>query len=152
SYLAAADVVFDLTVNKRAVQVSFTNDQVSKVYDGNVDGNITVAHLQFGASNVLIGEDLEIVLNADAIVFDDQHLGTDKLITLPFDSIGLAGADMVNYIVANNANLTASIGDIFTADLIVRVDLRQCKVYSDAEIPLTYIAAGFLGRDDDNVL
>lgn len=89
----------DLSVLAREI----TLDQVSaadKVYDGSVD-----ATLVLGSNGLLAGD---IVSIGGVGVFNDRHVGTDKLITI--SNLDLLGADAGNYVLADTgASTRASI-------------------------------------------
>jgi fibronectin-binding autotransporter adhesin len=75
-----------------------------KVYDGTTAATLTTAG--YGLMNVVNGDAVDLDLAGASAVFDNRNAGAGKSVTT---SLALSGADAGNYILAQPANLTASI-------------------------------------------
>ena len=115
-----------LTVNTKTLTLTGF-DAASKTYDGNNTATINSA----GSLSGVVTNYVVSVSNTGA-TFADQHVGTDKTVTL--NGVSLGGTDASNYNIASSATDTANIsarGITLTAD-------AQSKTYGNADPALTY--------------
>jgi|GEM_PF-1010224 len=104
-----------------------------KAYDAT---NTAIVNL---SGNALVGDML--VLNYTNATFNDQNVGTGKIVNVT--GIGISGVDAGNYTFNTSTITTASITPV-TLNISAQA---KTKTYGDLDPALSYISAGLIGTD-----
>ncbi|MGN6417378.1 MAG: MBG domain-containing protein, partial [Pseudobacter sp.] len=148
SWEPASAKTFQLMVAPKPVTIGIKSTaEITKRYDGHVQGGFNSANLEFASGDIINNDDVQAKFNG-ILVYDNENAGDNKTITLNRLYLELEGAKAGNYVIGNAADITFSSASITKASLTATPVSGQGKIYGDTDPVLAYSISGTLFNSD----
>lgn len=133
SWEAAPAKTFQLTVQQKTVTVNVKSTAViTRAYNGQAQTTFNSDNLEFASGDIVSGDDVKAKFNGIA-VYDDEHVGTNKTLTLNVLNFELEGTAAANYTIGNTTDIIFNNASITKAIVTVTPGSGLKKVYGETD-------------------